>query len=140
MCGDLPSEMPLGAVEGVGIDMVELDRIRKRWERDEDELQRLFTEAELEAVQQKEDPVPSLAARFAGKEATIKALPETPLGIPDLPDIRISTAGTGAPQITLPDSLEGGYRCLVSLTHSKHTAGAIVIVQQKRTDKGGTET
>ncbi|MEE9285491.1 MAG: holo-ACP synthase, partial [Dehalococcoidia bacterium] len=56
----------------VGVDIIETHRIRDALERrGERFLRRIYTEAELALYR---DRVPELAARFAGKEATMKAL------------------------------------------------------------------
>jgi holo-[acyl-carrier protein] synthase len=62
-------------VVGIGIDVVEIARIRRLRERWQDRfLQRVFTEAELAYALRRHDPAQHLAARFAAKEATLKAL------------------------------------------------------------------
>ena len=62
-------------VVGIGIDVVEIARIRRLMERWQDRfLQRVFTEAELAYALRRHDPAQHLAARFAAKEATLKAL------------------------------------------------------------------
>lgn len=62
-------------VIGIGIDVVEIARIRRLMERWQDRfLQRVFTEAELAYALRRHDPAQHLAARFAAKEATLKAL------------------------------------------------------------------
>lgn len=60
---------------GVGLDIVSVERIRALQERrGERFLRRVFTRREAEACLLKADPAPSLAARFAAKEAGMKAL------------------------------------------------------------------
>jgi holo-[acyl-carrier protein] synthase len=62
-------------VVGIGIDVVEIARIRRLMERWQDRfLQRVFTETELAYALRRHDPAQHLAARFAAKEATLKAL------------------------------------------------------------------
>jgi holo-[acyl-carrier protein] synthase len=63
------------AVRGVGVDLVKIPRMREviaRW--DERFLRRVFTEAEIAYCRGRRDPVPHFAARFAAKEAGMKAL------------------------------------------------------------------
>jgi holo-[acyl-carrier protein] synthase len=62
-------------VRGVGVDLVQIPRMRSvitRW--DERFLQRVFTEREIADCRTRRDPVPHFAARFAAKEAGMKAL------------------------------------------------------------------
>ena len=62
-------------VVGIGIDVVEIERIRRLMDRWQDRfLQRVFTEAEIAYSLRRHDPAQHLAARFAAKEATLKAL------------------------------------------------------------------
>jgi holo-[acyl-carrier protein] synthase len=62
-------------VVGIGIDVVEIARIRRLMERWQDRfLRRVFTDQELAYALARHDPAEHLAARFAAKEATLKAL------------------------------------------------------------------
>lgn len=60
---------------GIGLDATEIDRVgdilRRHGERF---LHRIFTEQEIAYCRRRRDPAPSLAARFAAKEAAMKAL------------------------------------------------------------------
>ena len=55
-------------IEGIGIDVVDIERFTSSLERTPGLLEKLFTPAE------RTKPVVSLAARFAAKEALAKAL------------------------------------------------------------------
>ena len=59
---------------GIGVDVVEIERFRRSLERTPTMRERLFTSGELEALADRVDPVPGLAARFAAREATMKSL------------------------------------------------------------------
>ena len=62
-------------VRGIGVDLVRIPRMREvisRW--DERFLRRVFTEGEIAYCRGRRDPVPHFAARFAAKEAGMKAL------------------------------------------------------------------
>ena len=62
-------------IKGVGVDLAQITRLRRAVERwDERFLRRVFTEAEIAYCRRRRDPIPHLAARFAAKEATLKAL------------------------------------------------------------------
>ena len=61
--------------KGIGIDLVNIPRLRDviaRW--DDKFLRRVFTDAEIAYCRARRDPVPHFAARFAAKEAGMKAL------------------------------------------------------------------
>jgi holo-[acyl-carrier protein] synthase len=63
------------SILGIGIDLVRIPRRREVVERWQDRfLQRVFTEGELAYCRSRRDPIPHLAARFAAKEAGLKAL------------------------------------------------------------------
>lgn len=60
---------------GVGTDIVELSRIQATWERfGEHFVNRLLMPEELQLFRRSKTPVRFLAMRFAGKEATAKAM------------------------------------------------------------------
>ena len=62
-------------VRGIGVDLVQIPRMREviaRWQ--ERFLERVFTDAEIAYCRARRDPVPHFAARFAAKEAALKAL------------------------------------------------------------------
>jgi holo-[acyl-carrier protein] synthase len=60
---------------GVGVDLVRIERIRQAMARWQDRfLERVFTEGELAYARRRRDPAEHLAARFAAKEAALKAL------------------------------------------------------------------
>ncbi len=62
-------------VRGIGVDLAQIARMRRAVERwDERFLRRVFTDAEIAYCRERRDPVPHLAARFAAKEAALKAL------------------------------------------------------------------
>ena len=69
----------MGSILHTGVDMIEVSRLREAIERHGDRfLRRIYTDAELKELK---GNLPSLAARFAGKEAVAKALA---IGIGDL--------------------------------------------------------
>ena len=117
---------------GLGADPVEVERIRRALARTPALRSRLFSPNEQAYAEQHVDPVPSLAARFAAKEAVMKAL-----GIGGLRfrDIEVQRAGSGAPEIVLSGGARrlqdeaGVTRWHVSLSHTDSTAMAVVIGQ-----------
>ncbi len=63
------------AIIGLGFDATDIPRVREVFARYGDRfLRRVFTDAEIAYCMRHRDPVPSLAARFASKEAAMKAL------------------------------------------------------------------
>lgn len=117
---------------GVGIDLVELDRFRAVLARRPGILDRIFSPGERAAMGERSDPVPGLAARFAAKEATMKAL-GAGLGSFGLAEVEVVRAASGAPTLVASGraaalAAERGVRRLdVSLSHTATLASAVVV-------------
>jgi holo-[acyl-carrier protein] synthase len=123
-------------VIGMGIDLVDLDRIRSVWERHGERFERrLLRPQERDYCLSLPDPVPSMAARFAAKEAMSKAL-GTGIGAElGWLDMEVVRSPAGVPGFRLHDKAltlaEGrGIRFIhLSLTHSRTTAAAVVVLE-----------
>lgn len=87
-----------GAVVGVGIDAVDVERFRAALARRPRLADRLFTATERAEAARRRDPVPGLAARFAAKEAVMKSL-SVGLGAVDFADIEVVRGPGGAPRL-----------------------------------------
>jgi holo-[acyl-carrier protein] synthase len=112
----------------VGIDVIEIERIERALARRPRLAERLFTAAELSYARDRARPGRHLAARFAAKEAVIKAL-----GGRALAPNEIEIAGGGAPSVALRGraaEAAGDRELSVSLTHSRETAAAVALAQQ----------
>ena len=122
------------ALIGIGIDLVDIERFRRSLERTPSMRTRLFTPTELAYVEPKADPVPSLAARFAAREAVMKSL-GLGLGAFGFHDVWVERAESGAPSLMVTGrALEladaaGVSQWHLSLTHSASTAGAYVLAE-----------
>jgi len=118
-------------VVGIGIDAVEVDRFRRVLGRRPGLADRLFTDGERAGTAGR-DPVPRLAARFAAKEAVMKAL-GVGLGAFGFHDVEVVSLPSGAPSLVLSgraaalaaDRGVAGWR--VSLTHTDSMAEAVVV-------------
>jgi holo-[acyl-carrier protein] synthase len=119
---------------GIGIDLVDIERFRIALARTPSMRTRLFTEIELAYVEPQVDPIPSLAARFAAREAVMKSL-GVGLGAFGFHDVWVERATTGAPSLVIAgQALEladavGVTDWHLSLTHSESTAGAYVVAE-----------
>ena len=122
------------SVKGIGIDLVDIERFRRSLERTPSMRARLFTAIELDYVAPKADPIPSLAARFAAREAVMKAL-GVGLGAFGFHDVWVERAESGAPSLVVSGkaadlaSAAGVTTWHLSLTHSDHVAAAYVIAE-----------
>jgi holo-[acyl-carrier protein] synthase len=97
-------------------------------------LSRLFTPAELAELSAR--GWESRAARFAGKEAVLKAL-GTGIGPLGWHDVEIMTASSGEPLVRLSAraaeiaAARGGDTVRLSLTHTKDLAGALAVLSRE---------
>jgi holo-[acyl-carrier protein] synthase len=111
-------------VRGIGIDVVQISRMREviaRWQ--ERFLRRVFTEGEIAYCRARRDPVPHFAARFAAKEAGLKALGTgLRMGV-HWRELEVVRERGQAPTLVLSGrsreigTARGGRRMLLALTH-----------------------
>ena len=120
-----------GNVVGVGVDLTDVARIRSMLEKYPDTfLARTFTDAEIAYCAPRANKAEAFAARFAAKEAVVKALGTAFRGAITPKSIGIENSENGAPCAVLDsaatDALRaiGGEKVLVSLTHLKDYAQA----------------
>ena len=119
---------------GIGVDAVDIERFRRSLQRTPTMLDRLFVDSEREDAGRRPDPVPSLAARFAAREATMKAL-GVGLGAFGFHDVYVVRASSGAPSLFVRDRASelaaerGVTRWHLSLTHTDHLAIAFVTAE-----------
>jgi holo-[acyl-carrier protein] synthase len=127
-------------IVGVGVDAVSVERFRRVLERRPRLAARCFTEGERSDAGSSADRAQSLAARFAAKEAVMKAL-GTGLGGFSLTDVEVRrTGGTdatrNAPYVVLTGTAaelagaHGAGRFHLSLTHTDDVAIAFVVAEQ----------
>ena len=122
-------------VAGIGVDIIEIDRIRRAVDRlGERFIRRIYTKSEEAYCRAFRDPVPHLAARFAAKEAAMKALGVGIYsGIP-WTHFEILNHPSGEPYLVLHDKararadLRGVTEAYVSLSHNRTQALAMVVM------------
>ena len=123
-------------VVGIGTDLVDIDRFRTVLLRRPSVAERLFTADERTYAERATDPAARLAARFAAKEATLKALGYG-LGGMRMADIEVARSADGQPELVLHGEARstadghGVTRWLVSLSHTDHLAQATVVALGK---------
>jgi holo-[acyl-carrier protein] synthase len=132
----------LEGVVGVGVDAVDVERFRRVLERRPTLAERVFTDGERADAAAVRDPAERLAARFAAKEAVMKAL-GSGLGSFGLRDVEVvrapgSGATSGAPSLRLADRAADlalarrVTRWHLSLTHTSQVAMAVVVAEGVR--------
>lgn len=114
---------------GIGIDLVSIGRIERALDLRPRLAGRLFTDSELAEAGDRRRPGRHLAARFAAKEAVIKALPGGPFPIAD-----IEILGGPEPRVILHNELarearSRGLTISISLTHEREMAGAVALAE-----------
>lgn len=109
------------------MDLVEIARFRQAVRRGGASfVRRIFTMQEQAYAKRFHDPMPHLAARFAAKEAAIKALSQVdPTRRFDLTAIEVESDALGRPSIHLHGAPHGYPVLQISLTHTEHLAAAL---------------
>jgi len=113
---------------GVGIDLLEVERMERALARRPRLAERLFTDAEREYAAGRGRPAQHLAARFCAKEAVAKALA---LQVWD--PLEVEVVAGAPPAVRLHGRAarragELGVTVEVSLTHSRGMAGAVAVL------------
>jgi holo-[acyl-carrier protein] synthase len=113
---------------GIGIDLLEIERLEAALARRPRLAERVFTSEERAYAERRARPAQHLAARFCAKESVAKALD---LRNWSFREIEVVATG-GAPRIRLAGRAAEAAEALnaeinISLTHSKLTAGAVAV-------------
>jgi holo-[acyl-carrier protein] synthase len=117
----------------VGVDLIEIERIRRALDRYPRFSERCFTEAERAYCESRPNPAQSYAGRFAGKEAVGKALGFGVARAFAWQEIEI--AGRPKPSVRLTGRLAewaeriGAGAIDLSMTHSRELANAVAVVE-----------
>lgn len=119
---------------GVGIDIIEIERIKSAIKKNDKFLERMFTKHELEYYELKNFKVESIAAGFAAKEAVLKALGTGLRGF-TWKDIEIMRLKIGKPIVRFSGAVKefvednGIGEIHISISHSKNFAVANAIAE-----------
>jgi holo-[acyl-carrier protein] synthase len=116
----------------IGSDIVEVARVERLITRYERAERRLFTEDEIDYCRARRNWHEHMAARFAAKEAVLKAL-GVGIGACSLREIEVVSQPSGAPELVLHGTAarlagdRGVTRWHISLTHTSSLAQATVV-------------
>ena len=122
-------------IYGIGIDIVKVERMK-----DADEkwgkrfFEKILTEDEISYCFKKSVPYPSLAVRFAAKEALIKAI-GSEVAV-NMKDVEVVSNEKGRPSIKISGELEGFFRekginsCHLSLSHEREFGIASIVLEK----------
>jgi holo-[acyl-carrier protein] synthase len=122
-------------IHGIGIDMVNVERMRKAVERWGDKfLRRIFTDGEIAYAYGKAEPWLSLSVRFAAKEAFIKAI-GSEISVA-MTDIEVVNSASGRPFFRMKEGVEAFFKekairfAHLSLSHEREYGVACVVLEK----------
>ena len=119
-------------MKGIGVDLCEVDRMRTALERTPTLRDRVFTDAEQAYCDRRTDPSERYAARWAAKEAVLKAM-GLGLGACAWREIEVARAESGAPSVVLHGTAKelaakrGVTAWLLTMSHTHRVAEAIAV-------------
>jgi holo-[acyl-carrier protein] synthase len=119
-------------VIGIGVDLCEIERMRAALVRTPGLRRRVFTDEEQAYCDRRTDPTERYAARWAAKEAVLKAM-GLGVGACKWTEIEVERAESGAPSIRLHGGAQrladdrGIASWLLTMTHTNITAEAIAV-------------
>ncbi|UCH98816.1 MAG: holo-ACP synthase [Candidatus Aminicenantes bacterium] len=122
-------------MKGIGIDMIDVARIKKIVEKNRRFVERVFTETEIRYCEGKFRPAVHYAARFAAKEALFKAMGTGWRGGMAWTDISVENNELGKPGITLSGKTLENFKknkfhtLHLSISHTREYAVALVIIE-----------
>lgn len=123
-------------IVGIGIDAVDVERMREVLRRTPTFRTRTFTEGERSYAEKQHDPTERYAVRFAAKEAVMKAM-GLGLGAFGFHDVEVEVADSGAPSLLVrgPALDHANARGIdtwhITLTHTEISAVAMVVAERR---------
>ncbi|MEJ7644374.1 MAG: holo-ACP synthase [Chryseolinea sp.] len=123
-------------IKGVGIDIIEVQRVLEKISKPNGFREKIFSEEEITFCESNAVPGECYAARFAAKEAFLKATGFGLLLGHDLADIVVLNDAAGKPSIALRGSFineairNDWNKIHLSLSHLEAIACAVVIIEQ----------
>ncbi len=122
---------------GAGTDIIEVQRVEEKLLRTENLKIKLFTPTEIAYCESKHRPALHFAARFAAKEAFLKAMGTGWSGGHQFSEIEVINNPLGKPELFVHGKVQefceahGIGAMEVSLTHIKDVASAVVVLEKK---------
>ncbi|MCX6568547.1 MAG: holo-ACP synthase [Candidatus Aminicenantes bacterium] len=122
---------------GAGTDIIEVQRVEEKLVRTESLKAKLFTPTEIAYCESKHRPAMHFAARFAAKEAFLKAMGTGWSGGHKFSEIEVVNNALGKPELFVYGKVKefcathGVSAMEVSLTHIKDLASAVVVLEMK---------
>ena len=123
---------------GIGVDIIEIDRIEKAIKKQNKFLEKIFTNKEIEYFQNRKMNIEVIAGNFAAKEAISKALGTGFRGISFL-DIEVLRDELGKPLVNIENKIKKNieyilgdrqaYKIHPTISHSKSNAVAYAVFE-----------
>ncbi|MGK7389894.1 MAG: holo-ACP synthase [Candidatus Cyclobacteriaceae bacterium M2_1C_046] len=122
-------------IKGTGIDIVEVDRIKRSLEKNDGFSKAVFSKQEIEYCESRGNKFESYAGKFAAKEAFFKALGTGWSGKMNFYEVIVLNNALGKPEIRLEGEALNFFKnnpaaLHVSVSHTKNYATAIVILEE----------
>lgn len=123
-------------IAGIGVDIIEVARIKRVLEKNPTFRSKVFTEQEIEYCESKADPGLSYAARFAAKEAFMKALGTGWNHEVSWSEIETVLPAKGSPELVISGNTKAAMlsrnivSCYLSLSHEKEYSVACVVLEK----------
>lgn len=128
----------MSQVTGIGIDIVNVAKFQQMLDEQPHSIEELFTPGEHSYCQNRRNSAEHYAARFAAKEAVLKALGCGMSGSMTWVDIEVKKAHSGQPILELSGEvarwakLRQANRLSISLSHCREYAVAYVVAEQEQ--------
>jgi holo-[acyl-carrier protein] synthase len=122
-------------ISGIGIDSIEVDRVEKKITKQSGFREYVFSENEIKYCESLPNRYEHYAARFAAKEAFLKALGTGWTNEVTFNEIEILDQPNGKPELTVIGKTAAnifslaGMKIFVSVTHLKKIATAVVVIE-----------
>ena len=122
-------------IKGIGVDMVEIGRVKKLIEQDRGFAERIFTAREIAYCEGKFSRAQHYAARYTAKEAFFKALGTGFRDGMSWQDVEVENDSLGKPQLRLTAVALERFkkrklsRAFLSLSHTREMAAALVVIE-----------
>lgn len=122
-------------ITGIGTDIVEVKRIEEKIQKNESFVSHVFSLGEIEYCSKQKTPSMHYAARWAVKEAFLKAFGVNFIGNHKLTEIEVKNHDNGKPYIELSGRAKdefankGFTKIHVSISHTHHHAMAYIIIE-----------
>lgn len=118
---------------GIGIDIENISRFEKlELSKNNRFLNKIFTKIELDYCFSKKNIASSLATKYTGKEAVVKAFGSMNITNLDYKEIEIINDSSGAPRVNLVWDKDKKYQTLISLSdESEKAIGVAVVIDRK---------